>query len=163
MYFLDTATAVESVHAFFTSLAGVIPTDVTIQVESTGDVLDSETGDLTGYWVADPAEAVNCTGDTPYAAPVGAVINWLTSTIGPHRRLRGKSFIVPICGANFDVDGSLNSTMQSTLKAYGDTLIEEQSTSFVVWHRGTGTDGTTGLVTSCAVPDIAAVLRSRRD
>jgi hypothetical protein len=163
MYFLDTDTAVESVHAFWTELIAQIPDVVSIQVESTGDVIDDETGELQGAWVAEPVAAINCSGSGNYAAPVGAVINWLTGDIAHGHRLRGKTFVVPCVSADMDSDGSLGVVAQSVFKGAGDGLISTQAASFVIWHRGTGSDGSTGLVTSCQVPDIAAVLRSRRD
>jgi hypothetical protein len=91
------------------------------------------------------------------------VIDWLTSTIANHKRLRGRTFVVPIDNGGFSGDGTPKDTLVTAFEAYGATLIEEQSTSFVVWHRGTGTNGSVGLVTSAHVPDMAAVLRSRRD
>lgn len=163
MYFLDTATCVESLHAFWTSMAGDLPGDVVIQVEDSGDIIDSETGDLTGSWVSDAVDPINGAGGNGYAAPVGACIDWLTSTIANHKRLRGRTFVVPLDAGGFSADGSPKDTLVTHFEAYGETLISEQSTSFVVWHRGTGTNGSVGLVTSAHVPDMAAVLRSRRD
>jgi hypothetical protein len=163
MYFLDTATAVESVHEFWVSLEADLPNDVHIQVEDSGDVLDSETGDLTGTWVSDGVDIVDGGASTGYSAASGAVVDWLTSTIADSKRLRGKSFIVPLAGGAYTAAGVLNSTFVTALEAYGATLISTQSTSFVVWHRGTGTNGSVGLITSAHVPNTVAVLRSRRD
>jgi hypothetical protein len=63
----------------------------------------------------------------------------------------------------FQSDGSYGTAPRATLQSAADALIASQSASFVVYHRGTGSDGTNGLVTSAFVPDMAAVLRSRRD
>lgn len=163
MYFVDTATAVESVHAFWASMSGDIPPDVDIQVENVGDTIDSATGVLTGAWAADPVAVVHCGGGGIYAAPVGAVIDWLTSTIANGKRLRGRTFLVPLSFDRFQADGTLEDNTRDSIQAYGETLISEQSDSFCIWHRGTGSDGSTGIVTSAHVPDMAAVLRSRRD
>ena len=163
MYFLDTATVVESLHAFWTSMAGDLPGDVVIQVEDSGDILDSETGELTGTWVSDPVDPVNGVGGSGYSAPSGLVIDWLTSTIADGKRLRGRTFVVPTDAGGTSSDGTPKDTVVTAFETYGATLIEEQSTSFVVWHRGTGTNGSVGLITSAHVPDMFAVLRSRRD
>lgn len=163
MYFVDTSTAVESVHAFWASMSGDIPGDVDIQVESAGDTIESTTGALTGAWVSDPVAVVHCGGSGVYAAPVGACVDWLTGTIAHGRRLRGRSFIVPITASSFQSDGTLLDAFKDNLTTYATTLITEQSASFCIWHRGTGSDGSTGIVTSAHVPDMAAVLRSRRD
>ena len=163
MYFLDTATAVASVHAFWTTLGGMLPGDVSIQVQNAGDIIEDSTGALTGAWSATAVAAVGGGSSNKYAAPAGAVINWLTETIGPHRRLRGRSFIVPIEGDSFQSNGSLDPTKLGYLQSAADDLVASQSASFVVWHRGTGSDGTNGLVTAASVHDFVAVLRSRRD
>src|SRR5665811_2634543 len=99
-YFVDTATAVDSVRAFFQAMSGDIPSGIDIQVESSGDTLESTTGALTGTWIADPVEVVHCGGGGTYAAPAGAVVDWLTSTIAAGRRLRGRTFIVPLTAAS---------------------------------------------------------------
>ena len=162
-YFLDTLTAVESVRDFFSGCSTFLPTDVHIQVESAGDVIDPTDGHLTDTWVSDPVAVVIGTNDAAYAAPAGCVVDWLTNTIGPHRRLRGRTFLVPLSDAAYQPDGTLATGPRTTLQGAADLLVTSQSTSFVIWHRGSGTDGSVGLVTSALVPDFVAILRSRRD
>ena len=163
MFFLDVATAVASVHTFWTDISDRLPLDVHVQVQNVGDIINDETGDMTGAWSAESVTVVNGASDNPYAAPVGACINWLTETIAHARRLRGRTFIVPISNQDFQSDGSLGAAPRADILAAAEALIESQSLSFVVWHRGTGTDGSNGLITAATVPDKAVVLRSRRD
>jgi len=163
MYFLDVATAVASVHTFFNDVSNRIPSDVTIQVENTGEILEDTTGDMTGAWSSDAVAGVNGVMSGKYAAPVGACVDWNTDTITAGRRLRGRTFLVPLGGDAFQTDGSIGAADLVVLQAAADALIAAQSASFVVWHRGTGSGGSNGLVTSAKVPDLAAVLRSRRD
>lgn len=163
MYFLDVATALASVHTFWTDIHSHIPNVVHIQVEPTGDILDDATGDLVDTWVSEPVAVVDCTGTDNYAAPAGAIVNWLTSTIANHRRLRGRTYLVPLSNTEYDPDGSINGGTVAAIQAAADAFIASQSASFVVWHRGTGSDGSSGLVTSAHVPDFTAVLTSRRD
>lgn len=162
-YFLDVATACASLGTFWHDLYMQLPSDVHIQVENAGDILEDSTGALTGAWSAAAVSVVNGDNSARYSAPVGACIDWNTETIGPHRRLRGRTFVVPICSDSFDTDGSLDPTKRASIQTAADALLAAQSASFVVYHRGTGSDGTNGLVTSAYVPDLAAVLRSRRD
>lgn len=175
-YTTSTDTIVESLHAFFTSMAGDLPGDVNIQVEDTGDIIDSVTGELLDTWVSDPVSPVVGGGGNGYAAPAGAVINWLTSTVLDGHRVRGKTFIVPLDAGGFTIDGSLNNTLIGHFESYANTLISEQSATFMVWHRPAAAvaaqggrparaahAGGVGLITSCKVPDLAAVLKSRRD
>jgi len=163
MYFLDVATAVASVHTFWTDILAKLPSDVHIQVENSGDIIDDATGDMTGAWSSDAVAVVNGTDSGEYAAPCGACVNWLTEDIAAGRRLRGRTFVVPLAAGAFQADGSINNTFLALLQSSADALIAAQSTSFVVWHRGTGTDGSNGLITASKVNDRVAVLTSRRD
>lgn len=163
MFFLDVATAVASVHTFWTDLVGQFPDDVHIQVENSGDIIDDATGDLTGAWSADAVASVNGSSGGVYSAPSGAVVDWLTETITDHRRLRGRTFLVPVISDVYASDGTLDSGHMATILAAAEALVAAQSTSFVIWHRGSGSDGSNGLITAARVPDMAAVLRSRRD
>jgi len=163
MYFLDTATAVADLRTFWALFSGALPADVHIQVENAGDIIEDSTGALTGAWSSESVAVVNGASTEAYSAPSGACINWLTETIGPHRRIRGRTFIVPLANEAYQNDGSLSPTVLAEFHDHAESFIVSQSSSFVVWHRGTGSDGTNGLVTAASVHDMVAVLRSRRD
>jgi hypothetical protein len=154
---------VASLHTLWNDLAPKLPSDVSIQVENTGDIIEDTTGDLTGAWSATAVAVVNGGDGGIYAAPVGAVIDWNTETIVHARRLRGRTFLVPLAGNNFEDDGSLATSPMGVIQTAADAFIASQSASFVIWHRGTGSDGSNGLVLTSKVPDLAAILRSRRD
>ena len=163
MYFLDTATAVESLHTFWGAIQALIPADVDLQVENAGDIIEDTTGALTGAWTATPVAVVSGSSGDRYAAPAGAVVNWLTETIGGGRRLRGRTFLVPLASGRFQNDGSVDDDGRVIIQEAATALIAEQSASFVIWHRGTGSNGSDGLVTAARVSDMVAVLTSRRD
>lgn len=163
MYFTDTSTAVESVHTFWLDNVELIPGDVSVQVESAGDILNDANGDLIDTWTSDPVAAVPMTGTGSYSAPSGACIDWLTATIAGKHRLRGRTFLVPIVNSAYEENGSIRVARVAEIKSRAEDLIASQSASFVVWHRGTGDDGSSGLITSAHVPSLAAVLKSRRD
>jgi len=176
MYFLDTSTAIESVSALWLAICGSMPTDVTVTPERTGDIIEDTTGALVGSWVGGVSTTHIGTAPGAYAAPTGAVITWLTSTILDRKRLRGRTFAVPLSSLAFENNGTLVSQTITNLKTAADQFILEQSASAVVWHRpfkGSPAVGTRparlahpgghGLITASRVPDLAAVLRSRRD
>jgi hypothetical protein len=176
MYFLDTATATASIHDFWDTFKALLPVDVHIVVDPSGDTIEDTTGDLVGSWAGDPQDEIVGTDTTPYAAPVGAMVNWTTGTVLDGHRLRGKSYIVPITGQQFQNDGSLGATALTLLGGAATEFVIEQSASFVIWHRprdAKAADGSRPAVTARAgghavvtgnrVPDFAAVLRSRRD
>lgn len=175
-YFLDTDTALASLHDFWEAMALGMPSAVTIVQDPAGDVIEDTTGEITGSWGADPVGAITGASASVYAAPVGIVVEWLTSTILDGRRLRGKTFIVPMSSSVLDTSGSIADTALVGLRAAALNFSIEQSASFVIWHRpkfgpkpvGGGARpllqaGGHGLVTSTRVPDKSAVLRSRRD
>jgi hypothetical protein len=176
-YFLDTATAVASLKTFWSLMAAGMPDDVKIVVSEAGDIIDDVSGDLVGAWDNATAEVtISGLGLVAAAAPAGAVINWLTSTILDGSRVRGKTFIVPLSVTAYETDGSITDGTISGLTTAANALIAEQSASFVVWHRPkfgpkstlSGLrpkirDGGHGLVVNSRIPDLVAVLRSRRD
>jgi len=163
MFFLDMATAIDAVHTFWAALAPRLPEDVHIQVQNFGDVISDTTGELVDSWTADTVAVVVGSNTDGYAAPAGACVNWHTDTVVNGKRLRGRTFLVPIGPNAFQTDGSLGPTPIANIQSYADALVASESSSFVVWHRGSGTDGTFGLITAAQVPDKVVVLRSRRD
>lgn len=174
-YSLDTATVLESLHTMFNSIKLMIPPAAHIVIAPSGDVIDSTTGAITGAWSGAPQAEVVGSAGADYAGPTGAVLNWGTSTILDGRRLRGRTFIVPLAHPNF-VGGHLDAGSRGLLEAAAREYVIEQSASAVIWHRpyagrvaGPGVTakaahgGGHGLITSALVPSLVAVLRSRRD
>jgi hypothetical protein len=176
MYSLDVATFLPSLHTFWGEVAMKLPNDVAIQAENAGDIISDATGDLVGAWTADAVGNDGGIDSNPYAAPSGAVVTWLTAQVLDGRRLRGRTFIVPLAGSKYQSDGSLDAATISVIQAAANQLISAQSSSFVIWHRpfagspAVGSraarpahDGGHAFVTSAVVHDFTAVLRSRRD
>jgi hypothetical protein len=162
----DVDIATTALHTFYEAIDTFIPDVVDINVPGSGDTISDSSGILTGTWTATATPAqVNGGATGTYAAPVGAVVNWLTSAIVDGRRLQGKSFIVPLTDAAFDSDGSIVSGFLTTLRNAAAALAATAD-SIKVWHRPTDpgpSGGSSAAVTSSRVPDLAAVLRSRRD
>ena len=157
-------------------MKGFFPPDVTVAIEPQGDIIEDTTGVLTGSWVG--LQTADMIGGNlgAYAAPVGAVVTWVTGTILDGHRVKGRSFLVPLGGAAFDDTGSLESGTLASIRNAGTTLIAAEAGNFVVWHRPraaaaatptrpavTARAGGHAVVTACIVPDKACVLRSRRD
>jgi hypothetical protein len=176
MYFLDTATATASLEAFWTSLAVVLPSGLVIEVPDAGDVIEDTTGVITGSWASSPRAPLAGSSADEYAGPCGALLEWLTATIVDGRRLRGKTFLVPMTSGEFDTTGHVNAGTVAALVGFCATLVTAEAGNLVVWHRpyagrAAGEDGPAraphagahGIVTDSRVPPLAAVLRSRRD
>lgn len=152
--------------AFWNELTLLIPGTVSLLTEGEAAVIDEVTGSVTGYEVAatEPV-AGNGGGTGGYSAASGAVVTWMTAGVVNGRRVRGRTFLVPLVGNSYENDGSLTSSAVTTLNDAASELVGTGFDSgFGVWSRpGTSGGGTFWEVNGFRVPDMAAVLRSRRD
>lgn len=165
-YALDPVTAVPALRTFWAAVALKMPIAIRIQVEATGDLIDESTGKAVGSWSTTGVAVVSGGVSGAYAAPVGYAINWLTGVFIEGRKVRGRSFLVPIIGSSFESDGTPVFAHADGMRAAGDTMIGTVPANFLVYHRETAegaADGTGVAMTSSVVNDKAAVLRSRRD
>jgi hypothetical protein len=165
-----------NIKAFWTALKTVVPTGVTWTIKASGDVIDDATGDLTGGWSSGSDLTETSSGVAgSYAGPSGAIIKFTSSTIVHNRRVQGRVYIVPLTGTVYDNNGTPSAALQTSLTTAASTLVSGFSGSMVVWSRPfAGTPAAGGrpanparpgkacVVTGQTVPDIAAVLRSRR-
>lgn len=154
-----------AVRTFFNSIAGLLPTGVLIQFPTVGDVLDEGTGALEDTVPLAAQASVAGSGSTLHAAPVGMVVNWTTGIVVNGRRVRGRTFLVPMTNAVFAADGTPLPASVTTLQSAAAALIGNAATlTFVIWARPAPPGvGVGAPVQGYSVPDIAAVLRSRRD
>lgn len=162
------APPVAAIRDAYQAMSAQLPSGVTVRVPGSGETIEDSTGDLTGVW-NDAAPAVVVGGVVPQAAAgVGACVTWntggiVTGTAGP-RRLRGRTFLVPLANACFDSDGTLTGPALASINAFGAGMIA--AGGFGVWHRpssAAATDGTSSSVLSYSLRDKVAVLTSRRD
>jgi hypothetical protein len=171
-YLDDTAgqAQVDAIRAFFNALITLLPSGIALNVPNSGDTLDESTGKLTGTWsVPTLPLTVTGTGAGAYAGNAGAVVHWLTQSVTRNRRIRGRTYIVPMVGG-FDATGSLAPTTQTTLTNAAAGLVASAGGLIHVWVRpvyqkGTGVfvrGGMSAPITASRVPDLAVSLRSRR-
>lgn len=158
-------SAAERIGSALTQLSTVLPSGVTIQTESEADVLNSDTGELIGNIEVPGYMATGSGSGGGYSAASGGVINWRTNDYRFGRRIRGRTFIVPLSGSAYEDDGTLTSSALSTLRGFGSDIIAGGGDpEFGVWSRPRdGSGGVFATAVSSQVPDMAAVLRSRRD
>lgn len=173
-FYLDSVaqqTSIDAIRTFFAAVAGLLPTGLTITVPSSGDIIEEQNGQLAGNWSVGTAPlVVTGSGTGVYAGNAGAVVHWLTNTVATKRRLRGRTFLVPLVSTAYDTAGSLGLTPFNTIQNAASALVGSMAGNMVVWHRpiiqkGTGVvirAGSSGDVTSSRVPDLAVSLRSRR-
>lgn len=162
----ETTSEVARVRSFFSELQPILPSSVSIQVQQETEILEEATGALINYGAAaDPVAPVEGNGGTAYSAPSGGLVSWNTGTVVGNRRLRGRTFVVPLATASYQDDGTLTPVAIGALSDAAEALIGDGSGPRLhVWSRPTnGSGGVVGEVTGYRIPDLAAVLRSRRD
>nr|CRY95231.1 hypothetical protein [uncultured prokaryote] len=158
--------APQRVRTAFSSILQQLPAGVRVQVSPTVEYIDEATGQLQDYGDAEETpDVVNGSASGNWAGPAGAVINWNTATVRDGRRVRGRTFIVPLASTAFQNDGTLGSSALSVLDNFATNIRggAENTAGFVVWGRPSSSPGVAAPVTGHRVPDMAAVLRSRRD
>lgn len=154
------------VFTFFARLQSILPSDVNVEVMQEAAILDEATGALIDYAQAsDSPGDINGQAAGAYSAPSGAAITWNTAAIARGRRLRGRTFVVPLSNGAYEADGTLASAAIGDLNNAAEGLIGDGAgPEAVIWSRPRdGAGGTIGAITGYRVADQAAVLRSRRD
>lgn len=160
--------AVTKTDTWISSVQSRVPTSVRLRVNRQVEIIESTTGQLTRFMqaTADTTERVG-TGTGAYSAASGLVVNWYTDGVVRGRRVRGRTFIVPLAGNALDTDGSIAAAALTGMATATTTLISNTGVGDLgVWSRPSApgaTDGQWFSTTSFTIPDKAAVLRSRRD
>lgn len=148
----------------YAELQPILPVGVAISVAGSGDTYDDATGTLVGSWTAAGAGSFNGEAAFNPAAGVGACVTWNTGLIVNGRRLRGRTFLVPLATSAYDADGTLTASALTALQSFATALL--MTGPMGVWHRPTtpgGSDGAASGVVSYRLRDKVAILTSRRD
>lgn len=159
--------SVAKVDSWIANWQSSLPSTVKFQVNPQVQRIEDTTGDLVGFFNTTPAAQRTGTGTGSYSAASGMCFNWYTNGVRNGRRIRGRTFVVPVAGNALGPDGTLDDTKVTGLRTATASLLSATgSGDFGVWSRPSGpgaTDGAWWLTTSFTLPDKVAVLRSRRD
>lgn len=150
--------------AFWLACSSITPITVHTTVPGYGDTIEVETGLLQSVW-SDGNPLIAQAGQESHAYPagVGACINWMTDGIVNGRRVRGRTFVVPLDGTRYDTDGTIEPTALSILRTAASDLLTACGEHFVIYHRPVdGAGGSAHAVTDYSVADRVSTLRSRR-
>lgn len=158
-----------SLRTFFDSQKAAFPNGVHLDFPNLGDVIDDATGDLVGTWnngtVVTPV--VGLATDS-FSMGVGMQIRWHTAGITHGRRVRGSTYLVPVSGAIFDIDGSIDAAVITGMTTAANTLLTAEP-SIRIWSppfKGSATvparGGTSHGITGVEVLDRTSWLRTRR-
>ena len=163
-----TGTAVTDMapfRAFWDAVKSVFPNTWVLAVPSTGDVLNEDTGQITGAW-SGPAQAnvVGTGGVGAYLATAGAMVRWTTPQVVDGRRPIGKTYLVPAMTAIFSSSGTIGSSQIATIQAAATALVVALAGELKIYHRPKdGHGGVACTVTAGTAIAKQVVLRSRRD
>lgn len=161
--------AADRTRSFFDGFRVWLAPNVTIQVLGEVEVVEETNGQIVDVvGVTQPAVVTSGASVIDrYAAAVGAVVTWRTSVVRNGRRVKGRTFIVPLKGDAYGSDGTLHTDFLGAINPAAAALhADAGSPDLGVYARPTApgaNDGAWYQVSSHSIPDISAVLRSRRD
>lgn len=157
--------SVTGVMTFFENIKAQLCTNTTIQVQAEVKELDPATGALVGLHTAATAGTKVGSGSPNQGpSPAGAVISWGTGGVNRGRRVRGRTFVVPMALQVFQADGSIDNAVVAALKSAATNYRTSSAYESLIWSRPrAGAGGAAFPILTSNVPDMVAVLRSRRD
>lgn len=133
-YTFDPDDVTTNLATFYNAIKALFPAAVTWSIPSSGDLIDSATGSLVGGWSGGTAATIAGAPTTGnYAAGTGAITRWDTGTVVAGRRLRGRTFLVPLAVNAYSTTGVIDTTPYATLSSASSTLAA--TNKLVVWHR----------------------------
>lgn len=144
------------------------PNVVQFDIQPEIEEIVETTGAMLGIWTTTTiAQKVGgASGTSGWAAAAGAVTSWSTAGVRNNRRVRGRTFIVPLSNECWDTNGTIKATELARLNT-GATALRNPAgaVTLCVYARPTApgaTDGEAFPVLAHRVPDMSAILRSRR-
>lgn len=160
---------VAAVSTFFDALKTFHPSGQSWAIPNFGDVIDSTDGSLKSSWSGGSSSTVTSATAGTYAAPAGYMVQFPTTTIVDHHRLKGRIYMVPCLTALYEANGTIANGLIGSINTAAAALVSAYSAQLVVWHRpkvvggSVVRSGSHGIVTGSSCPDKVVVLRSRRD
>lgn len=160
--------AVTRLDTFLNAWNAKLPSTVATRQRSQVELINDSNGQLIGFLNTNPFARANGTGTGNYAAAAGAVTNWYTGGVRNGRRVRGRTFIVPLAGSALGPDGTIDEATLGTTRSAATALCAPAAgaSKLCIWSRPSSKGATDGIsydVISANIPDKTAVLRSRRD
>jgi hypothetical protein len=164
VFYTDFAVdATVEITAFFNGIKSLFSDVVSWSIPNAGDIISDATGQITGAWVGGTTGSVSGTAHSPYVAGTGAFVRWITNGVSGGRRVRGRTFLVPLLASGFQDDGTILGSYQTTMQTAANTLAA--TGKLQVFHRPTtivAANGAAFPVTGATVPDKVTSLKTRR-
>jgi hypothetical protein len=112
--------------------------------------------------VTTPA-VIQGTAASGYSSASGAVVGWITNGFHNGRRIRGRTFLVPLGGVAYDTDGTLSAAYLTKCRSAATLYVTNGSPAIFTRPQPGLSNGGATAVSAAQVNDKAAVLTSRRD
>jgi len=164
-FFWDEADTgfVAKLGTFYGAIVNRLAAGTLITIPNTGDLLDVATGELSGTWSETATYTVASATAGVYAAGTGARVTWATSGIRNGRRVKGSTFLVPLVGTCYAVDGTIDAAVNTGFQTAAQALVTASAGHMRVYSRPkAGSAGQQNTVIGAAAPDFVSGLRSRR-
>lgn len=160
---LSAASAAGAVVDFWEACAAVQVNTLQMIVDGTVEIVDVESGQVTGLAVTDTVTVTGANNQDPLPKASQGLIRLRTGDFINGRERRGRIFVPGLLEANNE-GGSVGTSLRTALATAADILVATDL--FVVYRRPPADEPGTGafsIVQSASVWDQWAVLRSRRD
>lgn len=165
-----------ALRVFFDSVKALVAGSAVFTFPTASDTIDMSNGKIVGQVPLTAVATVTATGSGNFSGGSGAVVDWLTGSFVRGRRLRGRTFLVPLTQGTQDSNGSLATASQTTIQTAATALVTAAGGTMHIYSppvfekdpvTGKPTDtvkftGQSASVLSATVPDLCAILRSRR-
>lgn len=157
---IGATAARDRLKGFFQQIAPLLPTAVQINFDPIAIAYDAQ-GQALGERNTGSTGAVGGQGAGPFAAPAGACVNWATGVFVNGKKVRGRTFLVPLTAAAYEADGTLlNSARTGLDDAAG--ILRGGPVPLVILSGVASGVSSAHVVTGHSIADKVAILRSRR-
>lgn len=171
------AAAATRVEDFFKAIPAYLTNSTRITVRSDAELIEETNGEIVNVLNAGNRTAISGTGGVGgYSAATGAVVTWRTNGVVAGRRVRGRTFLVPLAAPAYAADGTITTGLVNTLQTAGGVFVNGAGSPDVgIWARPhkartnkagdlvPAREGAWFFATGLTVPSKVSVLRSRRD
>lgn len=169
---------VAKIDAFLNMLNQRLPSIVSTKLSHTIETIRISDGALVKFDTVASFSRAAGTGTGNWSAASGGCVNWYTSGVRNKRRVRGRTFLVPLAGSALGANGTLDDATVGSMQDAATALYAPTASGarLHIWGRPTpildangkptgnyNADGVAYPVESARFPDKVAVLRSRRD
>lgn len=159
---------VDGIRTFFNAIASQLPPAVSLSFASEITDMNAVDASVAGFFaVTAPASVVGSSTSSEFAAAAGAMVRWNTDAVSQNRRVRGRTFLVPVTRGAYDAQGTIQAGSITQIQTAASAYVAATQSGAVIPHVFSppkpGRAGFVSAIVSASVPDKAVILRSRRD